>query len=307
MTPILEAKNLKKHFIQSRNRIQAVDGVDLKLQAGRCLGLLGPNGAGKTTTIEILEGIQDASEGEIWFQGEKLGGPRSASIARYRERTGIQFQSTALPDYLKVREVLKLFQSLYSRRMDLDEVIALCHLGELLDRDSDRLSGGQRQRLLLALALVGDPDLIFLDEPTTGLDPQARRNFWDLVRTVRARGKTLLLTTHYMEEAHELCDEIAIMDRGRIVAQGTPEVLLKHHFEGNVIELPLDAFPRGEVPAVLPGKMRTFDGRLEVQSTSVNATLQALLASGAALDHIKVRSRTLEDLFLELTGKDLRT
>jgi ABC-2 type transport system ATP-binding protein len=299
---ILEARELRKNY----PKVKAVDGVSFGVQSGQCFGLLGPNGAGKTTTIEMMEGITRPTSGEVLFRGQPIGWGRSSHLRHYRERAGIQFQSTALPDFLSVREVLKLFRSLYPRQGDLDEIISLCSLAEYIDRDALQLSGGQRQRLLLALALVGDPEVIFLDEPTTGLDPQARRNFWELVRTVQARGKTVILTTHYMEEAHELCDEIAIMDRGRIIAQGSPDRLLKHHFEGAVIELPREVLPGRQAPSPLTGTVKTREDHLEIQSTEVNRTLKELIEAGIPLDHVSVRSRTLEDLFLELTGKDLR-
>ncbi len=218
MTPLIEVRDLIKQF----PGVRAVDGVSFTLGAGTCFGLLGPNGAGKTTTVEMIEGITPPTSGSVLYKGEPLG-------QRFKLEAGIQFQSTALQDFITVRENLRLFRSFYPRGMDLDALITLCSLGEFLDRDARKLSGGQRQRLLLALALVNDPDILFLDEPTTGLDPQARRNFWDLVREIRARGKTILLTTHYMEEAYVLCDRIAIMDRGKIVAEAAPDALLKQH------------------------------------------------------------------------------
>ena len=218
---VLEARGLVKRYPGAT--ALAVDGLSLSVPEGVCLGLLGPNGAGKTTTVEMMEGILAPDAGTVLYRGEPIG-------AEFRARAGIQFQQTALPDHLRVGEVLDLFSSLYPRSLPRAEVVSLCGLEELLGRDARKLSGGQRQRVLLALALVNDPDILFLDEPTTGLDPQARRNFWELVRLVRSRGKTVVLTTHYMDEAYELCDEVAIVDRGRIIAQGEPDVLLKKHF-----------------------------------------------------------------------------
>jgi ABC-2 type transport system ATP-binding protein len=200
----------------------AVNGVSFSLKAGTCFGLLGPNGAGKTTTLEMIEGITLPTSGEILFSGQPIG-------PKFREKIGIQFQTTALPDFLTVREVLKLFGSFYRETTEIGNLIELCSLKEFLDRDTQKISGGQRQRLLLALALVNNPDLVFLDEPTTGLDPQARRNFWDLVKGIRSTGKTIMMSTHYMEEAEQLCDEVAIMDHGQIIAHGTPQKLLGHH------------------------------------------------------------------------------
>ena len=227
MTTALEARNLVKEY----PGVLAVDGVSFAVEEGICFGLLGPNGAGKTTTVEIIEGVTKATSGEVYYYGEPAG-------ARFRQEAGIQFQNTALQDYITVHETLQMFSTLYDRRANLDDVIEQCSLSDLLDRDNRKLSGGQRQRLLLAVALVNDPKLIFLDEPTTGLDPQARRNFWTLVQNIRANGSTIVLTTHYMDEAQVLCDEIAIMDEGHIIRQGSPEQLLKDRFGDELIEMP---------------------------------------------------------------------
>ena len=223
----LEARNLVKEY----PGVLAVDGVSFGVREGTCFGLLGPNGAGKTTTLEIIEGVIRATSGEVRYYGEIAGD-------RFRQETGIQFQNTALQDHITVRETLEMFHALYERQADLDHVIEQCSLGDLLDRDNRKLSGGQRQRLLLAVALVNRPRLVFLDEPTTGLDPQARRNFWTLVKRIREEGATIVLTTHYMDEAQVLCDEIAIMDEGKIVTQGTPEQLLFDRFGDELLHLP---------------------------------------------------------------------
>jgi ABC-2 type transport system ATP-binding protein len=295
MIAVLEARNLVLRYPGAS--ASAVDGLSLVVREGACFGLLGPNGAGKTTTVEIMEGIKAPDAGEVLYRGSPLG-------PDFRERSGIQFQETALQEKLTVRELLALFGSLYPRTMSVGELVKLCDLGEFFDRDFKKLSGGQRQRVLLAIALVNDPDIVFLDEPTTGLDPQARRNFWELVRLIKSRGKTLLLTTHYMEEAYALCDEVAIMDRGRVIAQGEPDHLLKKHFDGVTIELPKADFRAPSTP--LPGKVVERDGNVEVMTSEVDATLAALIAAGASLARLKVRARTLEDLFLELTGRELR-
>jgi ABC-2 type transport system ATP-binding protein len=295
MTAVLEARNLVMRYPGAT--ANAVDGLSLSVREGACFGLLGPNGAGKTTTVEIMEGIRAPGSGEVLYRGAPLG-------PAFRERSGIQFQETALQEKLTVRELLALFGSLYPRTTPAKELVKLCDLGEFFDRDFKKLSGGQRQRVLLAIALVNDPDIVFLDEPTTGLDPQARRNFWDLVRLIKGRGKTLLLTTHYMEEAYALCDEVAIMDRGRVIAQGEPDHLLKKHFDGVTIELPKADFRAPTSP--LPGKVVERGGSVEVLTSEVDATLVALIAAGASLARLKVRARTLEDLFLELTGRELR-
>jgi ABC-2 type transport system ATP-binding protein len=223
----LEARDLVKEY----PGVKAVDGVSFQVPEGSCFGLLGPNGAGKTTTVEIIEGVTRPTSGEVLYFGEIAG-------SRFREEAGIQFQNTALQDHITVRETLVMFRALYDRRADLDDIIEQCSLGDLLDRDNRKLSGGQRQRLLLAVALVNRPRLVFLDEPTTGLDPQARRNFWTLVQGIREGGATIVLTTHYMDEAQVLCDDIAIMDEGRIVTQGSPDDLLFARFGDELLHLP---------------------------------------------------------------------
>ena len=293
MEPILEADGLVKQY----PGVRAVDGVSFALHPGACFGLLGPNGAGKTTTVEMLEGVTVPSAGTIRFRGEPRG-------AGFRARAGIQFQKTALPDFMTVREALRLFARLYPHAASIDGLIEMCALGGFLGRYCNRLSGGQRQRLLVAIALVNEPDIVFLDEPTTGLDPQARRNFWHLVETIRGRGTTVLLTTHYMEEAARLCDRIAIVDHGRIIAEGSPGELLSEHFGDIVLEL-----PRADLagpPDELPGTLVDAGDRVEILTRDVRAAIDALLRSGAQLDRLRIRERTLEDLFLELTGRELR-
>jgi ABC-2 type transport system ATP-binding protein len=245
----------------------------------------------------MLEGIQTPNSGQVLYRGEPLG-------HAYRESIGIQFQATALQDYQTVAETLTMFASLYRRTAPRAELIELCNLAEILNRDTRKLSGGQRQRLLLAVALVNDPELVFLDEPTTGLDPQARRNFWSLIETVRRRGTTVLLTTHYMEEAERLCDEVAIVDHGRIVSQGPPGVLIREHFPATVIRLPAAAWPAG-VP--LPAAATSRGGEIELFADAAAPVLKELEALGADLSALRVATPTLEDLFLKLTGHALRT
>ena len=293
MNALLETHNLVKHF----RGVNAVNGIDLVIPTGCCFGLLGPNGAGKTTTVEMLEGIQRPTAGDIRYRGEALG-------ARFRQEVGIMFQSTALQDFITGRENLRMFGNFYTRTLPFGELIDACALGEFLDRDTRKLSGGQRQRLLLAIALVNDPELIFLDEPTTGLDPQARRNFWELIHRIKARGKTILLTTHYMEEAYHLCDEIAIMDHGRIIAQGTPRELLEAHFDDVVLQLPAADFP--DPPPPLSHTVVRGQNSVEILTRDVTAAIRELLARDISLARLQIRPRTLEDLFLELTGRELR-
>ena len=291
MASVLKVRELRKFY----PKVKAVDGVSFEVEEGQCLGLLGPNGAGKSTTIEMLEGLVKPTSGEILYRGHALD-------AAYRERVGMQFQHTALQDFLTVRENLDFFRSLYQRTMPLEQLIEACHLEDFLDRDHRKLSGGQRQRMLLAIALVNDPDLVFLDEPTTGLDPQARRNFWDLVQSIKARGTTVVLTTHYMEEAYLLCDDIAIMDHGRVIARGSPQNLLTEHFNDSVLELPSAEIAGRVIDLPLVHK----EDRVEILSSDVNAAVRKLLDAGLSLAHLKIRPRTLEDLFLQLTGTELR-
>jgi ABC-2 type transport system ATP-binding protein len=290
---ILEVRELVKQYPATT----AVAGVSFSVPEGSCFGLLGPNGAGKTTTIEIMEGILPPTAGEVRYRGEPLG-------QRFREEAGILFQKTALQDFLTVRQCLALFRGLYARGLEVEEVIRVCALEKLATRDTRKLSGGQQQRLLLAIALVNDPAVLFLDEPTTGLDPQARRNFWELVQSIKARRKTIILTTHYMEEAEVLCDEIAIMDRGRIIAQGPPQRLLHEHFAEVLLELPRQEFPAAA--RALPLNIIETSDKVEISTHDVEATLRALLAAEVPLTHLRIRPANLEDLFLELTGTELR-
>jgi ABC-2 type transport system ATP-binding protein len=292
MPVLLEARDLVKHY----PKVKAVDGVSFDVTQGICFGLLGPNGAGKSTTIEMLEGLSKPTGGQVLFRGAPLG-------ADYRDHIGIQFQTTALQDFLTVRENLKFFGALYPSHRSMDEIIERCNLGDFLDRDTRKLSGGQRQRALLGIALINDPELLFLDEPTTGLDPQARRNFWELIGDIKRAGKTLLLTTHYMEEAYALCDEIGIMDHGHLIARGTPKALLAQHFDEKVLELP---------SSLLAGREWSFpvhhsEAGAEIRTRSVNSVLGELLGAGVDLTQLHQRPPSLDDLFLELTGKDERS
>jgi ABC-2 type transport system ATP-binding protein len=292
-TVLLKVTDLLMHY----GKLHAVDGISFEIRRGTCVGLLGPNGAGKTTTVEILEGIKRPTAGEILYKGRPLD-------ARFRQEAGIMFQTTALPEFITTRETLTLFRDLYSKSMDIEVLIEACSLGEFLGRDAKRLSGGQRQRLLLAIALINDPEIVFLDEPTTGMDPQARRNFWKLIKDIRQRGKTVVLTTHYMDEAYELCDEILIMDHGKIIAEGTPDTLLAKHFSDVVIELPLsdlpDNFSAGNLTVL------RANGNAEILTADVNHAVERLIANQVTLENMRIRRRTLEDLFIELTGKELR-
>ena len=292
-TPILEVRELVKEYPATL----AVAGVSFSVPEGVCFGLLGPNGAGKTTTIEIMEGILPPTAGEVRYRGEPLGN-------RFHEEAGILFQKTALQDFLTVRQCIALFRGLYTTGLEVDEVMRLCALQKLAGRDARKLSGGQQQRLLLAIALVNDPAVLFLDEPTTGLDPQARRNFWELVQSIKAQRKTIILTTHYMEEAELLCDEIVIMDRGRLIAQGPPRRLLHEHFAEVLLELPRQEFP--PAARALPLSIIDASDRVEISTHDLEATLRTLLEAKVPLTNLRIRPANLEDLFLELTGTELR-
>ncbi|MDH4259846.1 MAG: ABC transporter ATP-binding protein [Gammaproteobacteria bacterium] len=294
MEPVIQVRDLVKQY----PGVRAVDGVSFEIPQGICFGLLGPNGAGKTTTVEIMEGVTVPTSGRVLYRGEPLG-------ARFRAEAGIQFQKTALQEFLTVRETLVMFRRLYSHGRDVDDLISLCALEQLVARDNRKLSGGQLQRLLLAIALVNDPQVLFLDEPTTGLDPQARHNFWDLIRAIKAEHRTVVLTTHYMDEAYFLCDVVAIMDRGRIIAEGAPSRLLKEHFDDVVLELPHEDFSVD--PAAFPLPVLLAGDRVEISTADVEGALRALLDHGVSVRHLKIRPRNLEDLFLELTGRELRT
>ena len=267
------------------------------MRDGTCFGLLGPNGAGKTTTIEIMEGILAPTSGTVRYRDAPLG-------ERFRAEAGILFQKTALQDFLTVRQTLKMFRGLYDQGPEVNEVIRLCALEKLLKRDNKKLSGGQLQRLLLGVALVNDPAILFLDEPTTGLDPQARRRFWELVESIKAQRKTIILTTHYMEEAELLCDDIVIMDHGKIIAQGARRTCCVSISRQCCWSCP----PRTGRPPRAAWDCAFFEaaGRVELTTNDLEGTLRILMQSGVSLAHLRIRPPNLEDLFLELTGKDLR-
>ena len=290
--------------------VVAVDGVSIDVEAGEILGLLGPNGAGKTTTVEMLEGLRAPDTGAVHVLGCDL----RTDLAAVRQRIGVQLQTTALYPRLTVREVLDLFRTFYAgETVDTDELIDLVDLRDKAGSLTRDLSGGQAQRLSVALALVNRPEMVFLDEPTTGLDPQARRALWDKIGGVRRRGATVLLTTHYMEEAEALCDRVAIMDGGRIIAEGPPARLVDEHFDETPIEVPagvaeLDGGNPGGIPGVK--RLQRENGALTLYSSDTGATLTALTAMAAAgrtsIDGLHVRRPTLEDVFLRLTGRHIR-
>ncbi|MEM8593415.1 MAG: ABC transporter ATP-binding protein [Pseudomonadota bacterium] len=295
---ILDVKHLTKEF----GKFTAVNDISFSIPQGVCFGLLGPNGAGKTTTIEIIEGIIPATSGDIRFNGTPI-------TRDFNQHAGIQFQQTSLPDYLSTVEILSLFRSFYTNPLSENELIALCDLGEFTNTYATRLSGGQRQRLLLALALINDPSIIFLDEPTTGLDPQSRRRFWQLINRVKEQGKTVLLTTHYMEEASFLCDELIIMDHGQIIAQGTPDRLLLDHFDSSYISLNYSSGITREIinsSSIDPESVTWLEEKCLIFSAHIHDTIRTLIDLNVQLNDIQIQHASLEDLFLKLTGHSLR-
>jgi ABC-2 type transport system ATP-binding protein len=290
--------------------VVAVAGLDLAVFRGECFGMLGPNGAGKTTTVEIFEGLRTPDEGDVDVLDDRWNGDNRA----LRSRLGIQLQETKFQDKLRVREVIELFRSFYPSGLGVAEALALVGLQEKAAGYVRTLSGGQKQRLSLACALVGNPELLFLDEPTTGLDPQSRRQTWDIVEGLKARGRTVLLTTHYMEEAARLCDRVAIVDHGKVIALGTPRELIASLGAEHVVEFAVDgtAAPAAERLSALPSVERVaHEGgswRLTVREVhkAVPALLGALAERGAQPTHLTTHHATLEDVFMALTGRSLR-
>lgn len=296
MANIMEISGLSKNF----GSVRAVDNVSFQIKEGICFGLLGPNGAGKTTTIEMMEGILQPTAGTITFRGDPVD-------QKFKEKVGIQFQHTALPEYITVKETLELFSAFYPNPRPMDEVVDICSLTDIIDRDNRKLSGGQRQRLLLGIAIIAHPEIVFLDEPTTGLDPQARRNFWGLIERIKNENSTVVLTTHYMDEAEELCDEIAIMDHGHILELDTPRKLLEKHFEGVLIKIPTDGEheSNGQLEKLPEGAERSGD-YYQIASSNLDATVKQLLSAQVNLDGLTIHKPDLEDLFIKLTGSSLR-
>lgn len=297
-------------LVKKYGDVTAVNDLNLEAFTGECFGLLGPNGAGKTTTVEILEGLTAADNGEVELLGLHW---KDGHDQELRERIGVQLQETQLADKLTVEETLRLFRSFYTRGRDVEEVIRLVSLEEKRNARVGKLSGGQKQRLSVACALVSDPYLLFLDEPTTGLDPQARLQLWDVIEKFRAGGGTILLTTHYMEEAARLCDRIAIMDHGKVIALGTPKELIASLGADQIIEFSVTGTQLNQDPlANLPGVtgVRTMDGGYMLSVSQIGITLPALLAElerqNVKLDKLTTHQATLEDVFVSLTGRVLR-
>ncbi len=305
--PTLLVRALRKAY----RDVVAVDGIDLEVWPGECFGLLGPNGAGKTTTIEICEGLLEPDGGTV----ELLGLTWAGHAAELRQRLGVQLQDTQLSEKLTVEETVRLFRSFYRRGPSVEEVIRMVQLEEKRKARVGALSGGQKQRLAMACALVGDPDLLFLDEPTTGLDPQARLQLWELISRLKCEGRTVILTTHYMEEAERLCDRVGIIDRGRIIALGTPAELVGRLGAGHVVEFAVD----GAQPALAPAELERIEGvvaarrvdssyqlRVGELHRTVPALLEELRRRGLAVTELRTHSASLADVFVALTGRHLR-
>jgi ABC-2 type transport system ATP-binding protein len=301
---VIRVSDLKKYY----GDVKAVDGVSFEVARGEVFGMLGPNGAGKTTTIEVLEGLRGPDSGVV----EVLGLDVCKHPEAIKQRIGVQLQSVSLYPRLTVTELLDLFGSFYDHHVPSKELIDAVDLGERATARSMNLSGGQQQRLSIALALVNDPELVFLDEPTTGLDPQARRSLWDLVKGLQAKGKSVMLTTHYMEEAAELCDRVAIMDHGHILEMGTVTELIGRRFKERAVYFDTTSQLHAEQLAKLGGVTRAAqeDGQTVLYSRDVPATIGGLLAMADDLKlepkNLGIRQATLEDVFLDLTGRALR-
>jgi ABC-2 type transport system ATP-binding protein len=310
MSAAIVCRDLRKQYPGRPAPVDAVNGLDLEVRTGECFGLLGPNGAGKTTTIEILEGLLAPTSGEVEIL-ERRWGEQDAAL---RQRIGISLQETRLAEKLTVRETLTLFRSFYERGLTPEAAMTEVDLNEKAHAYVGKLSGGQRQRLAVACALVGDPELLFLDEPTTGLDPQSRRQLWDILRRFKAQGRTILLTTHYMDEAERLCDRVAVVDHGRVIALGSPAELIARLGGEHLIEFVL-ATPEPFAEDVLQALPSVVSVRREEEAyilavtaphIAIPALLQRLQSDGRELTRLTTRHASLEDVFVTLTGRHLR-
>jgi len=302
---------LRKEYPGRDGKVLAVDGIDLEIRVGECFGLLGPNGAGKTTTVEILEGLKEPTSGDVEILGMRWG----AQASEIRERIGVTLQATRFPDKETVREIVGLFRSFYKTGLPPEEAVAKVALDGKVNTFVEQLSGGQQQRLAVAIALVGDPELLFLDEPTTGLDPQSRRQLWDVIRDIRGRGRTILLTTHYMDEAERLCDRVAVIDHGKIIALGSPVELIARLGGDHIVEFALS----GEATALEPESFAKLESVLSARvegdgyaltvsepHRAIPALLAELEQAEMPLARLTTRHVSLEDVFVSLTGRHLR-
>jgi len=304
--PAIEVEGLYKTYGQ----IKAVCGLSFQVETGEIFGMLGPNGAGKTTSVEIIEGLRTADAGRVSVLGMDI----ARIPAKIKERIGVQLQAPSLLPLLSAQEILDLFSGFYRKSLSAEEALRLLTLEESRKVLVKNLSGGQQQRLSVALALINDPDIAFLDEPTTGLDPQARHGLWSVIKNMRERGKTVFLTTHYMEEAEHLCDRVAIVDHGQIIAQGSPRTLIQSYFRETAIEFDMEPPPPESILKALPGVIQvSLDcNKVIIYSSDIAATLASLLKyadnieDGNRLKNLRVREATLEDVFLKLTGRRIR-
>lgn len=311
--PAIRVEGLRKQYPGRDGPVVAVDGLDLEVAVGECFGLLGPNGAGKTTTVEILEGLTEPTAGEV----EVLGLRWRTHAHELRQRIGVTLQETRFPEKATVRETLRLFRSFYRQGIDPEEAMARVALESKANAYVETLSGGQQRRLAVGLALVGDPELIFLDEPTTGLDPQSRRQLWDVIRELKERGRTVVLTTHYLDEAERLCDRVAIVDQGRVIALGSPAELIARIGGEHIVEFGLDldggsasygADAFAALPTVRHCQPESDGYSLTVGEphSAIPALLDHLEAEGLVLRRLTTRQVSLEDVFVSLTGRHLR-
>jgi ABC-2 type transport system ATP-binding protein len=305
-TTVVDVKNMVKNY----GEVKAVNGLSFSVMAGETFGMLGPNGAGKTTTVEIIEGLRIADSGQVTVLGLDV----SKVPTRIKQRIGVQLQAPSLLPLVNVRELLDLFATFYNHSLPVNDVLEMLSLDESRKVLVKNLSGGQQQRLSVALALINDPDIAFLDEPTTGLDPQARRNLWGVIEKMRKQGKTVFLTTHYMEEAEHLCDRVAVVDHGNIIATGSPRELIQTYFRENAIEFDMYSPPPEVAMKAFPGatEVRINRNEVTIYSSDMPATMSALLKYAEKTDltcnlkHLRVREATLEDVFLKLTGRKIR-
>jgi ABC-2 type transport system ATP-binding protein len=308
--PAIRVKDLRKQYPGRDGPIDAVAGVDLEIRRGECFGLLGPNGAGKTTTVEILEGLNRPTSGDV----EVLGLRWDRDAPAIRERIGVTLQETRFPEKETVRELLTVFRSFYRDGLEVEEAIARVSLENKSNALVEQLSGGQQQRLAVAVGLVGDPDVLFLDEPTTGLDPQSRRQLWDVILDLRGRGRTVLLTTHYMDEAERLCDRVAVIDHGRIIALGSPAELIARLGGEHVVEFAVDEGDSLDLAALAAldsvlaarGEADGYSLTVGEPHLAIPALLENLATSGRPLARLTTRHVSLEDVFVSLTGRHLR-
>jgi ABC-2 type transport system ATP-binding protein len=302
MEHVIKVNNLKKHY----KEIKAVDGIDLEIGKGQIIAILGPNGAGKTTTIETLEGLRKPTSGEIYYFGSKV----NSVDEKIKERIGVQLQSSTFFPNLKVHEIIQSFGGLYKKRVSTELLIDKFNLKEKEDTYIKNLSGGQKQRVALACAVVNDPDIIFLDEPTTGLDPQARRHLWDSIEELKKDGKTVILTTHYMEEAEYLADKVYIIDHGKIIAKGTVAELISKLEMSSVIFFTIENNINFNYKKIFENKVTLINGKYEYETNFVEKSLIEIFektkSNGLTIEDLHVRKPNLENVFLHLTGRSLR-